>query len=232
MLSQDNNINESEYLNIVSSLSGLSPKVVIEYFRNNNKKLIKYMIYVYNKKPEYKTEYVFYPFTAAEKTIKRKTPLPDLKVGDILITLNTYTFDWRHGHCAIVINDVQMKTLEHTSIGSTSLINDAYEWGRYPSFAVLRYPDSNIAKKAAEYAKQQLCGVKYSIFAGIIGEKNNNSKSNCSHLVWLAYKYAGVDIDNNGGKIVTPENILSCTSLKVVQLFGMDPSKFQTRWLM
>ena len=222
---------KSEDLNYLCFKTGLSPWTINKYIESGNTEFIKYMFNIYNKVPEYETQYIFYPFTSTERNISSKTPLSDLKNGDILITFNTHTLDWRHGHCAIVVDDDEMKILEHVSIGKKSVINDAYEWGRYPAFVVLRYPDSFVSENAARYAKNNLLGIDYSLFCGIFDEKNNNQKSNCSHIVWLAYYSQGVDIDGNGGRIVTPKDILSCTSLEVVQLFGMNNEDFDTRWV-
>ncbi len=41
--------------------------------------------------------------------------------------------------------------------------------------------------------------------------------------MWYAYHKFGIDIDSNGGKIVTPYQILNSENLSVVQVFGMDP---------
>ncbi len=223
---------KSENLMDICMKTGLSPYVVKGYIQTKGFDFLEHMRSVYCKTPDYEKQYIFYPFTIAERNTTLKTPIASLKNGDILLTFNTHTLDWRHGHCAIVVDEVNGKIVEHTSIGNNSTVSDAYEWGRYPSFVVLRYPDEAVAEKAAQYARNNLEGTKYSLFAGVFGVKNNTEKSNCSHIIWLAYYYAGVDIDSNGGKIVTPGNILSCTSLKVVQLFGMDNSELKTRWLM
>lgn len=224
--------NAPEFFRHTCSKTGLSPFVIKKYIDADNYGFIEYMKSLYNEIPDFEKKYICRPFTVTEKNKELKIPLANLQRGDILLTFNTHTLDWRHGHCAIVVDDIKRKILEHSSIGNVSVLADAYEWGTYPSFAVLRYPDAEIARNAAFYAEENLSGREYSIFAGLFGKKEDAEKSNCSHIVWLAYYYAGIDIDGNGGRIVTPEDILSCTSLKVVQLFGINSSQFETRWLM
>ena len=116
------------------------------------------------------------------------------------------------------------------SVGNTTVLSHAQKWGSYPAFAVLRYPDEKTAKKAAEFAKEKLTDVPYSIFAGLIEkDKSKNeeiSSSHCSHIVWQAYKAVGADLDSNGGKIVTPKDLAKSKKLKLVQIFGLNPKEF------
>lgn len=183
---------------------------------------------IFNKR-DYKKEYIAYPVTYAERC-KESVPMAPLKDGDILISLNTKTLCYRHGHCAIVTNAKTGEILEHASLGNTSSFSYASEFSRYPGFAILRYNDEDIAKKASRYAKESLYDIDYSIFAGLITkDKSKNGRvdtSHCSHIVWQAYKKFGVDIDKDGGKIVTPYDVLHDDNLKVVQVFGMKYSDF------
>ena len=119
------------------------------------------------------------------------------------------------------------------SVGNTAVLSSAQKWGSYPSFVVLRYPDEEKAKKAAEFAKEKLIDVPYSIFAGLLQkDKSKNeavSSSHCSHIVWQAYKAIGIDIDSNGGRIVTPKDIAKSDKLRLVQIFGHKPEEFNSR---
>jgi uncharacterized protein YycO len=46
--------------------------------------------------------------------------------------------------------------------------------------------------------------------------------THCSHLVWQAYKAAGMDIDGSGW-LVLPADIASDDDLDVVFAYGFDP---------
>ena len=131
---------------------------------------------------------------------------------------------------ALVVDSEKNIILEHMSVGNNSILSYAKKWGNYPAFAVLRYPDKIKAKKAAKYAQEKLLDIPYSIFAGLIEkDKSKNdeiSSSHCSHIVWQAYKAVGVDLDSNGGRIVTPKDLAKSDKLKLVQIFGLDPKDF------
>ena len=43
--------------------------------------------------------------------------------------------------------------------------------------------------------------------------------------MWYAYNAFGVDLDSNGGLVVTPRNIANSPLVEVVQVFGIDPVK-------
>ena len=169
-----------------------------------------------------------------EKLQEDIIPLVPLKKGDILITFNTHTLDWRHGHCGLVLSENGYEFLEHTSIGNKSCINYTYKWGTYPCFVVLRHKDSEYGKKAADYAMENLVDIEYDLFVGIKDKDmsdNTSVSSQCAHIVWQAYKAVGKDIDENGGMIVTPHDIAMSEELKVVQIFGINPDEYHDRIL-
>lgn len=211
--------------------SGLSGKAAEEM----DKESLEFLNKLYFKKPKIKKNYILFPFTAEEKVQRRSTPIVPLKNGDILITFNTATLDWRHGHAAIVTDEKRGIMLEHMSIGNNSALSYASKWRKYPHFAVLRHPDEKLASSAAEYANKHLTDIPYSIFAGIVKkDKSDEEKiksSHCSHIVWQAYKAVGEDIDQNGGIIVTPKDIAMSDKLRVVQIFGLNPEKYKDRIL-
>lgn len=45
----------------------------------------------------------------------------------------------------------------------------------------------------------------------------------CAHLVWLAYRHFGYDLNSDGGYIVTPYDIYSSEFLELVQIYGIPP---------
>ena len=184
--------------------------------------------------PDFKKNYIAYPVTAEERNTKQYTPFVPLKKGDILVTFNTQTLDWRHGHLGLVLNDSGTALLEHMAIGEVSCVTDAFYWGKYPAFIVLRYFDEKVSEKAANYAQENLVGAPYSIFSGIVKkDKTGEEKptSHCSHIVWQAYKSQGADIDKNGGLIVTPRDIAMSDDLQVVQIYGLNPKDYTSRIL-
>lgn len=231
VLSKDS-LTEEDYI-LLFKQTGLSPCVSAKLIQNGSKDFLFKMNELYLNTPEIKKEFVAFPITASERNLNQITPLADLKKGDILVTFNTHTLDWRHGHCGMVLDEEKGILLEHMSIGNLSCLTYAKNWGRYPSFVVLRYPDESVSEKAAEYAKEHLVGIDYNILAGVLKKDKSDEKvpesSHCSHIVWQAYKAAGVDIDPTGGIFVTPLNIAMSDKLQVVQLYGLNPEKYKDR---
>lgn len=225
-------LTEDDYT-LLFKQTGLSPYVSAKLIESENKDLLLKMNELYLNTPEIKTDFVAFPVTASETNLNQITPLADLKKGDILVTFNTHTLDWRHGHCGMVLDEEKGILLEHMSIGNPSCLTYAKNWGGYPGFVVLRYPEESVSEKAAEYAKEHLLGIDYNILAGVLKKDKSDEKvpesSHCSHIVWQAYKAAGVDIDPNGGIFVTPLNIAMSDKLQVVQLYGLNPEKYKNR---
>lgn len=225
-------LSDDDYIEIFWQ-TGVSPYAIKELVKEQNFSLIERLNDLYFEKPKIESTYIAYPITAEEINKTRKTPIVNLKDGDILVSFNTHTFDWRHGHCGIVIDAENDVLLEHMSLGNTSCLTKISDWGRYPGFLVLRYEDEDVASKASLYAKENLLDINYNIFAGLL-KKDKSSESpiegsHCSHIVWQAYKALGIDLDSTGGMIVTPKDISMSDSLKVVQIYGIDPNKYFKR---
>ena len=73
----------------------------------------------------------------------------------------------------------------------------------------------------ADYAKDNLVGLEYSLFAGFFGAQEEVlTQTQCAHLVWYAYNQFGIDIDSTGGETVTPKDILKSDKLEIVQIYG------------
>ena len=49
--------------------------------------------------------------------------------------------------------------------------------------------------------------------------------TSCAHLVWEAYQSTGLDLDSDGGKIVTVKDLANSEYLDVVQVYGVDPEE-------
>lgn len=210
--------------------TGVSPLAASELIKTGRSSLLIQLNTMFFTKPDIDKNYIFFPFTVEERNSSQVTPLVPLKDGDILVTFNTHTCDWRHGHTAIVTDAARGEILEHKSIGNVSCMGKASVWGAYPAFAVLRYADESVASSAAQYAKEELEGIDYSIFAGIISKDKTGSdspfSSHCSHIVWQAFMAAGADIDSDGGSFVTPHDIAASDKLGVVQIYGLDAEKY------
>lgn len=225
------NLSDDDYM-LIYNQTGVSPLAAKEIINDGDSQLLLDLQDLFFKEPDFRKNYIAYPVTAEERNKEQYTPIVPLKKGDILVTFNTQTLDWRHGHLGLVLNDSGTQLLEHMSIGEVSCVTDSLYWGTYPAFIVLRHPDESIAQKAADYAKENLVGIPYDIFAGFLKKDKtgeNNPSSHCSHIVWQAYKSQGVDIDRNKGPIVTPRDVSISKELQVVQVFGINPRKYTDR---
>ena len=156
--------------------------------------------------------------------------LAPLEDGDILISPNSHTLGWRNGHAAIVIDAQAGLTLESVVLGEQSTIQSTEKWKSYPSFLVLRVSGLSALqrKEAARTAAERLAGVPYGLTIGIFSEKYTDgllAQTHCAHLVWAAYQATGIDLDSNGGRIVTPRQLANSPSLELIQVYGMDPKK-------
>ncbi len=227
------NLSDEDYM-LIFRQTGVSPVAAKDIIKNGDADILVKLNDLYFNVPDTKKNYIAYPITLEEMNKSQVTPIVPLKKGDILITFNTRTFDWRHGHCGLVLDESGLTLLEHMAIGETSCTTDAFYWGRYPAFAVLRYPDEKVAADTADYALNNLVDIPYSIFAGIMKKDKtdeDNPSSHCSHIVWQAYKSQDVDIDRDGGMIVTPRDIAFSEELQIVQIYGLNPQDYTNRIL-
>ncbi len=157
------------------------------------------------------------------------TQLAPLHNGDIIITKASHTYGWRQGHSGIVIDEKQGKTLEAVVVGTDSTVQDIDKWTNYPNFIVLRLKNAprDLTESIAQKAIDCLTGIPYRISAGIFNRKFSDqeklSGTQCSHLIWQAYRYYDIDLDSDGGLIVTPKDIANSNELEVVQAYGVDP---------
>ena len=157
--------------------------------------------------------------------------LIDIQPGDILISLSTHSFGWHHGHAAIAIS--RYSTLESAVMGTDSSFGSVNRWKEYSNFAVLRIKDVTEEQQQAlvEYRLEYLEGVPYDLLVGILGDKapdvdDESFGLQCSYLAWYAWYQFGYDLDSDGGKIVTPHDILHSDLVEIVQIYGMDPYQF------
>lgn len=174
-------------------------------------------------------------------------PLVDIQDGDILLTKNSRFLGWRNGHAALVVDAREGLLLEAIMPGTNSKISPISKWSTYPSFLVLRlkeeYRDTaDLTEQIATYASKELTDVPYLLVAGIVerslpkrmvvveAARQNAEQTTmkekalkgtqCAHLVWYAYKQFGLDLDSDGGVIVTPYDIQNSEYLDTIQTFG------------
>lgn len=228
-------LTEEDYITIFNQ-TGISPNSINEIRKSNDISKIKELHTLYFDRQEIEQKYLCFPFTTMEYNVNESTPIVPLKDGDILINFSTSTLDWRHGHSALVIDAENDKTIEHTLVGAQSHMGTVSSWGKQPKFVVLRYEYEEVINKVVEFAKENLIGVDYDIFVGIDGKKDKSDEkrkyaSNCSHIVWQAFKSQDIDIDSNGGVFVTPNDIALSNKLKVVQIMGIDTTEYIDRLL-
>lgn len=152
----------------------------------------------------------------------------DIKPGDIVLTLSNHSLGWRHGHAGIIIDDTF--SLESPVLGENVTYFQNEHWLEYSQFAVLRLKDitPESQEKMVSYCENTLEGVPYKLTSGLFGNKAPSADSkdfgvHCSYLVWYLYNNFGVDIDSDGGRLVTTKDILNSPELEVVQIYGIDP---------
>ncbi len=85
--------------------------------------------------------------------------------------------------------------------------------------------EEGLADMVANYAKENLVDIPYHLLADVLKSPKADelaipTGTHCAHLVWYAYDQFGIDLDSDGGIIVTPEDIRNSPYLEVVQSYG------------
>lgn len=159
-------------------------------------------------------------------------PLAPLKEGDILVSFSTHTAGWTHGHAGLVVDAQSGVSLESVVLGSVSTRQNVAHWPCYTTFMVLRpKADDEARAQVVRLAQEKLTGIPYSLVCGIFGDKlqplDGPHSAHCSYLPWYAWlAAAGLDLDGDGGRIVTPRDLAESPLVEVVQLYGIDPGQF------
>lgn len=162
-------------------------------------------------------------------------PLAPLQAGDLLISFSTHTMGWRHGHAGLVVDPARSSVLEAVQIGMNSYQAHVKHWQNYANFLVLRVKGVTAEKgrQVAEYAMDKLNDLPYSLLPGITCPKDAPLEElpglHCAYLPWYAWKQAEVDLDANGGSIVTVADLARSPKLEVVQVYGMTPELLADR---
>lgn len=149
-----------------------------------------------------------------------------LEDGDVIVTSSTQFFGWRMGHAGIVTDGNNYKVLQATAIGDVSYVGEIRDFTKRITFMVLSpKADAETKKQVVNYATNNLIGINYNPLRGVFSSKNKIKDTQCSHIVWYAYNKFGIDLDSNGGGIVTPRDLANSPKMELVQVFGFDPDK-------
>ena len=152
-----------------------------------------------------------------------------VKAGYVLLMESSHSLGWRHGHAGIAVGNDYV--LEAPIIGEPSMEYHLSTWAYYPSFIMLRLKNTSDEelKKIAKDAERYLNGIVYNPFAGIFNKSQGKKPKTvqCAYLVWYAFYNHNIDIDSDGGNLVTVEDIKNSDLFEIVQIYGYNPADFQ-----
>lgn len=158
--------------------------------------------------------------------VRGAAPNVTLETGDIIVSASTHISSLRIGHTGLVVDGEKGEVLQATAYGENTLIGDVTDFTSRINFLVLRPKASAETKqKVAAYAKENLVGIPYDAFAGVITHKNTIPRTQCAHIVWYAYKQFGVDLVSENKLMILPYDLANSDGVEVVQSFGFDPEK-------
>lgn len=170
---------------------------------------------------------LFAPFTSTQ-TIDGRGAYGRLRNGDLIISSSAF-FSWfRCGHAAMMVDAPAQQIINAVSIGADSALEPLSEFESRANFMVLRPKlPTELRESVASYAKSWLVGLPYQLTAGLLTDKFESpvTSTQCAHLVWYAYQMFGVDLDSNGGRLVTPKDLAQSPLVELVQTFGFDPQR-------
>ena len=158
----------------------------------------------------------------------------DLQPGDILLTFSTHSVGWRHGHAGLVLD--KNSVLESVSLGERSAIVGVGHWKSYSDFVVLRVKDADQEQKqeVVSFGREHLNDISYRLLAGWLGKKAPRVDeawfgAHCSYLIWYAWNRFGYDLDSDGGRLVTCDDILNSQMVEIVQVYGLNLESVQRK---
>lgn len=147
-----------------------------------------------------------------------------LENGDIIITTSTHISGWRIGHAGLVTNAATRAVLQASTIGTYSTVGSIRDFTDRVNFMIFSpRVESDVKAEVVDYALNNLTGKVYDPTAGVFSSKGAVEKTQCAHLVWYAYYKFGVDLDFNGGLVVTPYDLANSPDMQLVQVFGLNP---------
>lgn len=165
------------------------------------------------------------PFVCQDK-IDGRMSYVYLEDGDIVVSSSTHISGWRTGHAGLVTSAAGNLILQASAIGETSTYGSMKDFYNRVNFMILSPKvDKETKAKVVEFAEDNLLDKIYDPTAGVFSNKNEYERTQCAHLAWVAYKQFGIDLDSDGGLVVTPKDIVNSPYVEVVQVFGFDPVK-------
>lgn len=169
---------------------------------------------------------VFAPYAFYLKRSDGESAYAVLENGDILYSPSTFFSFARLGHSALVVDSSWSVIAQASGYGNPVKLISASNVFSRPAYVILRVnADEETRRAVADYVADELMGVKYRLLAGVFTSKapEELTSTQCAHVIWYSYyKKAGLDIDGDGGKIVTPGDILISDLVSVVQVYGVD----------
>lgn len=146
-----------------------------------------------------------------------------LEDGDIIVSASTHLSCMRIGHAGLVTDAEKNEVLQAVSYDEPSEIGYITDFTDRVNYIVLRpkLPEE-VRKSVAEYAKNNLCGIKYSAFVGSFNKKAAK-RTQCAHIVWFAYAKCGYNLLKKNVAVVLPYDLANSDMVEVVQVSGLNP---------
>lgn len=150
-----------------------------------------------------------------------------LENGDVVVTSSTHISFYRMGHAGLVTDGALNQVAEAMAYGTPTYLGNISDFTSRITFMIFSpKADQSTKDQVAEFTKT-LVGTEYAAFTGVFTDKNSISRTQCAHLVWYAYQQYGIDLDYDGGLMVTPYDLANSPNMELVQVFGFDP---ETLW--
>lgn len=164
----------------------------------------------------------FAPFICTDR-IDGEAQAVYLENGDVVVTSSTHLSGYRMGHAGLVTDGENGYVIQAMAYGEPTYVGKISDFTSRVNFMIFAPKCDEETKQAvAEYA-ETLVGTEYSALTGIFTDKYSANKTQCAHLVWYAYMQFGIDLDSDGGGLVTPHDLARSPQLELVQVFGFDP---------
>ena len=146
-----------------------------------------------------------------------------LETGDVLVSSSTHISGFRIGHAGLVTDGARGEILQAMAYGAPTFTGRVSDFTKRVNFMVLSpKTDADTKKQVAEYALETFKGTPYEGTIGVFSKKDRLDKTQCAHLVWQSYRKFGLDLDHNGGALVTPKDFANSPEVDIVQVFGFD----------
>lgn len=217
--------------------TGLSPSVIQLLIKEHKEESILEFQELFFQKQVLTRDNVFWTIVQEDLEINKKVPTETfiaVKPGDIILSSAVHTLGYYHGHIGVVMNDG--KVLAAIAMGENSRLIDLEQWTQYTNYVILRVKNMNEDKMKwiVEYAHDYLLDIPYRLDVGLIGNKTidyieGEFQAHCSYLVWYLYAQIGIDLDSDGGKIITPLDIFMSEEVEILQVYGMNPQLLKGR---